>query len=245
MNSHIYTQYQPLRILKIGMDPSTGCMIDEALDSQFIEIKSVCSLGAATVLRDPQWHCWILDPDAEEFPQCLSLMHDNKRFPYIIVISGMHNMRLSFRAAQLGVLDVFDKSPAFPLDEVIDSVFRTTALSYLFNGTSAGHMPVFLALKNNLFKSASEWAFHQSISLRYLERLCIKHFGLSPRYILPLYYNMVASIYASSPCTNIRLFKRLYSFSDRKFFHFCRRFVSHRCSLKHPLMLYEPSANAV
>jgi len=245
MNSHIYTQYQPLRILRIGMDSSTGSMIDEALESQFIEIKSVRSLGAAASLRDSQWNCWILDPDAEKFPQCLSSMHERKGFPYIIVISGLRNMRLSFMAAQLGVLDVFDKSPDFPLDNVIDSVFRTAALSYLFNGKSTGYMPAFLALKNNLFTSASEWAFHQSISLRYLERLCIKHFGLSPRYILPLYYNMVASIYASSPCTNIRLFKRLYSFSDRKFFHFCRRFVSHRCSFKHPLMLYEPSANVV
>jgi hypothetical protein len=113
-------------------------------------------------------------------------------------------------------------------------VFRTIALGYLLQGKRSDYLPVFLALKNNVFISAPQWAESTCISLRYLQRLCEIHFGgLSPRYVLPLYYHLVATTYTSSTTNNQDLYLQRYSVTERKYFDCCSRFVTQHFEKKY------------
>ncbi len=224
------TLHTPLiNILLIEDNVSAAEAISETLFSPMIQIESAYTLSVARekiVREDTIWHCWVLDLHTGEKDNGLLLMKEFSYFPFIVILSGLKNMRLSFHAAQLGVLDVFDKSPGCSLSDFADAVYRVAVLGYLLKGKRSDYLPIFLALKNHVFTSAPQWARFSCISLRYLERLCELHFGLSPRYVLPLYYHLFSSIYLSEPNGDLSYFKQQYSHSDRNFFHYCNVFVA-------------------
>ena len=228
-----------IRILLVENDASVVEMIVEALESQYLHIEVAHSLSIAreTIMNyENEWHCWIIDIDLGEKKNGLWLMKEFSYYPFIVIMSGLKDMRLSFEAARLGALDVFDKKPSNSLSDFIDSIYRIAVLGYLLKGKRSDYLHIFLTLKNHIFYTAPEWARYACISLRYLERLCKIHFDLSPRYILPLYYHLFRLLYLSELNGDFLSFKQRYSHADRKFIDNCSKFVIEHKELLQPFL---------
>lgn len=73
---------------------------------------------------------------------------------------------------------------------------------------------------------APQWAEHSCFSLRYLERLCNMHIGLSPRYVLPLYYHLYSSFFLSKTGNTYTIyFYNRYTRKEKAYFRQCTEFV--------------------
>lgn len=218
-----------INILIIDNDTTTITTILDALCSPLVRVEVAYTLSDAynKIKHSPiQWHCWIFDLDQDYNNDGFQLMRDFRHYPYLIVLSGKKDMRLAFKAAQLGVLDIFNKSHCFSLPDFIDSVFRIAIVGYLLHGKRSDYLQVFLSLKDNIFTSAPQWADHSCFSLRYLERLCNMYIGLSPRYVLPLYYYLYSSFFLSDPdAAYHHYFCNQHTSKEKAYFKQCNNFV--------------------
>jgi|GEM_PF-3470948 len=224
-------------ILLIEDNFSTLEAVQDMLDSSLLNIESAHSYAIARQrILDSRvrWHCWVLDIDLGGNDNGLNLMREFSHFPFIIILSGLKNMHLASEAVRLGAVDVFDKSPSTSLSSLTDTVFRTAVLGYLLNGKGSDHLPTFMALKNHVFSSVPDWAQHSCLSIRYLERICTIHFGLSPRHVLSLYYFLLSSIYLLENGNGLKEFRKLYDLNERTYFRHCAKFViEHHASTYH------------
>ncbi|MBN1604771.1 MAG: hypothetical protein JW915_24390 [Chitinispirillaceae bacterium] len=231
MSTRVLTADKRFNILLIQNDSSIKEQISSMLLSPMVRIECATSIAEVRkkVLKSgTAWHCWILDPNINKYENGVDLMREFNYFPFIIVLSGNGTMRLAFKITQLGALDVFDHLPDNNFDEFIDSVIHTTILGFLLDSKRSDYLSTFLALKKNIVPNVPDWARQTFISQRYLERICEQHFGLPPRYVLPLYYHLFSKFYNTLANVDSHWLTRRYNTNESTFFRSCNEFVKKR-----------------
>jgi CheY-like chemotaxis protein len=194
-----------INILFVDDDPAQFTLLRSLLESSYVNIVHAASIDAARLRIRQQsltWHCWILDINLGLNSNGLTLLDEFSHFPYIIVLSGLGNMRLSFEATRKGALEVFDKTPEILRGSFLEKVYRTAVLGYLLQGKNTDYLNTFLCLKELYITSAPNWAETACIGIRYLERLCNLHVGLAPRYVIPLYYTVYYHLICKNEVNN-------------------------------------------
>lgn len=161
----------------------------EMFSSELFHITSSRNINdALTLIRNTTsvWHTWLIDLAIEREGDGIELIKQFK-FPYTVVLSGLHSMGMASKAIHAGALCVFDKDPA-SLEQLHKTVCGTAALGYLLKGKSTQYYPVFSLLKSNDITSPEQWADLACITIRQLERICKLHSELTPRLFRPTFY---------------------------------------------------------
>jgi CheY-like chemotaxis protein len=170
-----------LRILIVEDEEEGRTMLREFLCSPLYDINTAESFKTAIQeVENGRWHCWIVDMDLGD--GCgTELLKAYPNFCFKMVVSGLRRMQTAFDATRNGgALAIFDKgSPELPESGCyrIDGI---AALGFLLKGHCPNHLPSFLALLDNDFRTVKSWAEFIAMVPRNLEGICEKLVALTP-----------------------------------------------------------------
>ena len=181
-----------INLLIIDDEPLILDLTTNLFSSPLFNITTGSTLQEALIKIDAAespWHCWILDINIERKEDGLTILEKYPKFPFAIMLSGLRSMTIASKAMQYGAIKVYDKSPE-SIDLLYDGVCKVAPLGFILDGKYSHYLPHFQLLVKNYFTNHEEWANMACISVRQLERICIMHTSLTPRFITSLYYSL-------------------------------------------------------
>ena len=190
----------------------------------FINVSTATTVDSAfKLISTPsrQWHCWIIDMNlGNRLNEGLDIIEQNKSFPFSIIFSGIGSMETAAQAMELGAAEIIDKTHD-AINKLILKTCRLMPISMLCKGRLQKNRSVFFLLKENIIKDCHEWAYAANLSLRQLQNICTLYTGMSPSYVLPMYYGMQQLLVSS-----FKQFKHPSEyFENESFFYACLDFI--------------------
>lgn len=195
-----FTIKDKLNLLVLDDNIATVRLITAVLESPFINIVPAYTLHEARQkIRESKvpWHTWIIDMDLGNKSSGLSIIEEFQYFQFIIVLSGVKNMKLAFEVTKKGAIQVFDKTSEIITTDLRDGIYRIAGLGYLLGGLRTDYLNIFLPLLDKIITSPRQWTEYAFIGLRHLENLSMLHTGLTPRNALLFYYYICCLLYTN------------------------------------------------